>query len=102
MVEHITKEAVTRKHRVKAMGKAKWKLALIMSSLLVLNACSTIVAENRRGATELTPLELQQTFGVGKDLEVALNRLNNEVVILARSGQDLEKYGIRYSHRVYG
>ena len=101
MVEHIAKVAVTGKHQVKAMGKAKWKLALIMSSLLVLNACSTIVAENSCGATELTPLELQQTFGVGKDLEGALNRLNNEVIILARSGQDLEKYGIRYSHAAF-
>lgn len=80
---------------------SKMKLVLILSSLLVLNACSTIVAENSCGAAELTPLELQQTFGVGKDLETALNRLNNEVIILARSGQDLEKYGIRYSHAAF-
>lgn len=77
------------------------KLLLVVGMALLLGACSTVVAENSCGATELTPIEMQQTFVLGKDLEAALNRLNNDVIILARSGQDLDKYGIRYSHAAF-
>lgn len=79
----------------------KVKLLLILGSTLLLGACSSIVADNSCGTTDLSAIEMQQTFVMGKDLEAALNRLNSDVVIVARSGQDLEKYGIRYSHAAF-
>ena len=79
----------------------KVKLFLILGSTLLLGACSSIVADNSCGTTDLSAIEMQQTFVMGKDLEAALNRLNSDVVIVARSGQDLEKYGIRYSHAAF-
>lgn len=80
---------------------AKGKLVIVLGSTLLLGACSAIVAENSCGTTELDALEMQQTFAMGKDLEAALNRFNSDVVIVARSGQDLAKYGIRYSHAAF-
>lgn len=80
---------------------AQMKLLAVLASAMLLGACSSIVADNSCGTTDLNAIEMQQTFAVGKDLESALNRLNSEVVIVARSGQDLEKYGIRYSHAAF-
>ncbi len=80
---------------------AKVKLFLILGSTLLLGACSSIVVDNSCGTTDLSAIEMQQTFVMGKELEAALNRLNSDVVIVARSGQDLEKYGIRYSHAAF-
>lgn len=62
----------------------KVKLLLILGSTLLLGACSSIVADNSCGTTDLSAIEMQQTFVMGKDLEAALNRLNSDVVIVIK------------------
>ena len=80
---------------------SKIKFIMALGSIFLLGACSSIVADNSCGAIDLDALEMQQTFTIGKDLETALNQLKNEVIIVARSGQNLDKYGIRYSHAAF-
>lgn len=76
----------------------KIRAFLLLGSLLLLTACSTIVADNSCGENNLSVEEMRKTFVVGKNLESALNKLGAEVVVMARSGQDLGDYGIDYSH----
>lgn len=78
--------------------KQKSRLFLLLGSIFFLTACSTIVAETSCGDNNLSVTEMRQTFTVGKNLESALNQLGAEVIIMARSGQDLGRYGIHYSH----
>lgn len=80
---------------------SKIRVLFLLSTLFLLTACSTIVAENSCGTDALSVEEMRQTFVVGKNLESALNGLRAEVVVMARSGQDLAKYGIEYSHAAF-
>lgn len=74
------------------------RILFLLSSMLLLTACSAIVADNSCGENNLSVEEMRKTFVVGKNLESALNKLGAEVIVVARSGQDLGDYGISYSH----
>lgn len=49
-------------------------------------------------AKKLTPQTLERGFALAAKTLTALNASGDKVVILARAGQDLTKYGLRYSH----
>jgi hypothetical protein len=49
-------------------------------------------------AKKLTPQTLERGFALAEKTLNALNASGDKVVILARAGQDLTKYGLRYSH----
>lgn len=49
-------------------------------------------------AKKLTPQTLERGFALAEKTRTALNASGEKVVILARAGQDLTKYGLRYSH----
>jgi hypothetical protein len=49
-------------------------------------------------AKKLTPQTLERGFALAEKTLIALNASGEKVVILARAGQDLTKYGLRYSH----
>lgn len=49
-------------------------------------------------AKKLTPQTLERGFALAEKTLTALNASSDKVVILARAGQDLTKYGLRYSH----
>ena len=49
-------------------------------------------------AKKLTPQSLERGFALAEKTLTALNASGEKVVILARAGQDLTKYGLRYSH----
>ncbi len=77
------------------------KIVGIIGVALLLGACTT-VQENSCNMKPHSVENVQQIFATGKNLERTLNSLNARgnanVIVMGRSGQELDKYNIQYSH----
>lgn len=65
---------------------------------LALMAASAAQAGRSCEVQKLTPQVLQDGLAMAEKTRQALEASGEQVVLLARSGQDLSKYGLRYSH----
>lgn len=84
------------KTRVGRVGRvlARWVLAL----LLPLVACVAHAGRNCEAAQPLKSATVEKAFALAERTLLALDRSGAEVVVLARAGQDLQSYGLIYSH----
>ena len=77
------------------------KLTLVITANLTF-LCLALPPAAHAGRTceakKLTPQTLERGFALAAKTLTALNASGDKVVILARAGQDLTKYGLRYSH----
>lgn len=73
---------------------ARWALAL----LLPLAACVVHAGRNCDAAQPLKPATVEKAFALAERTLLALDRSGADVVVLARAGQDLQSYGLIYSH----
>ncbi len=74
---------------------AFWSLLLTVAVLL---APATAVAGRSCESKPLTVEALRDGLAMAEKSRQALEASGEQVVLLARSGQDLSKYGLRYSH----
>ncbi len=75
--------------------KTRFSLLLAICSL----AMATAVHAGRNcEAKKTTPQTVERGLNLATKTLAALNASGDKVVVLARAGQDLSKYGVRYSH----
>jgi hypothetical protein len=69
-------------------------------AMLVLGICLTPLAHAGRGceAGKVTLQSVERGLALAEKTLVSLNASGQKVVLLARAGQDLSKYGLQYSH----
>jgi hypothetical protein len=69
---------------------------------VAVSTCVLIPATALAGRTcepkKTTPQSLERGLALAEKTMMALNASGDKVVVLARAGQDLSKYGLRYSH----
>ena len=65
---------------------------------LPLAACVAHAGRNCEAALPLKPATVEKALGLAERTLLALDRSGAQVVVLARAGQDLQKYGLSYSH----
>lgn len=82
---------------------AKPLLACIRACLVVATLCASQAALAGRNCAEVAVgvRETQQAFESAFRLQQLLNTGNQKVVVIARRGQHLDKYGITYSHAAF-
>jgi hypothetical protein len=73
---------------------ARWLVAL----LLPLAACVAHAGRNCEAALPLKLATVEKALALAERTLSALDRSGADVVVLARAGQDLQKYGLTYSH----
>lgn len=72
---------------------------LIPTLVAVLTTAAPLAQAGRSCETKpLTPTLLRDGLAMAEKVRQALEASGDQVVVLARSGQDLSKYGLRYSH----
>jgi hypothetical protein len=81
----------------KSTKSASFFTVTILATLYVLTP-TTAMAGRSCEAKKLTPQTLERGLALAEKTLTALNASGDKVVILARAGQDLTKYGLRYSH----
>jgi len=69
-----------------------------LALLLPLAACVAHAGRNCEAALPLKPATVEKALGLAERTLLALDRSGADVVVLARAGQDLQKYGLSYSH----
>jgi hypothetical protein len=77
----------------------RWLRAGLVALMLAVGAGAPAIAG--RPCSEPQPLKpetLQRALGLATTTWQALNASGAKVVLLARAGQDLSSYGLRYSH----
>ena len=84
----------TRVTRILAQRLMKLVLALV----LPLAACVAHAGRNCEAALPLKPATVEKALALAERTLSALDRSGAQVVVLARAGQDLQKYGLSYSH----
>ena len=74
--------------------------SLFMSATLACIVAATAPAHAGRSCEERAPdaLKVQQGLDLAERTRAALDATQAQVVVLARAGQDLSRYGLRYSH----
>lgn len=77
------------------LRRVVWALPLLVATLL---AAPVAFAGRSCEAKALTVRTLQDGLAMAEKTRRALDASGEQVVLLARSGQDLTKYGLRYSH----
>ncbi len=80
---------------------ARWRFRCRIGAVLAALACaSPHVLAGRNCDTPQPPKAavVERALGLAQRTLAALNASNAQVVILARAGQDLSKYGVKYSH----
>ncbi len=73
-------------------------LALVAAALLAGAACAGQNCEARRPSIDSMRRDLALAASVSRQLDDLAQRDGTRVVLIARAGQDLSKYGLRYSH----
>ena len=75
-------------------------LAATWACIVVVTATATTPAHAGRSCEERAPdaLKVQQGLDLAERTRAALDATQAQVVVLARAGQDLSRYGLRYSH----
>ena len=69
-----------------------------LALLLPLAACVAHAGRNCEAALPLKPATVEKALALAERTLSALDRSGADVVVLARAGQDLQKYGLSYSH----
>lgn len=72
--------------------------AVGLSLALVMSLQTAALAGRSCETQALTPRAVQQGLGLAERTAARLDALQAKVVVLARAGQDLREYGLRYSH----
>ena len=80
--------------RILARRVMKLVLALVLPSA----ACVAHAGRNCEAALPLKPATVEKALALAERTLSALDRSGAQVVVLARAGQDLQKYGLSYSH----
>ena len=72
----------------------------LMAAAIAAAAMATPAAHAGRSceARPLTPVTMERGLSLAERTVSALEASGAKVVVLARAGQDLSKYGVRYSH----
>jgi len=70
---------------------------LLLAAVLASMAC-TALAGQQWAVREIEPEKSRLSMQLGDVTRAALGTIDDEVVLIARVGQDLEKYGLTYSH----
>ena len=77
---------------------ARWVMKLFLALFLPLAACVAHAGRNCEAALPLKPATVEKALALAERTLSALDRSGAQVVVLARAGQDLQKYGPSYSH----
>lgn len=78
------------------MQKRSKRKALTAALFLVWSAVSQ--AGQGCGSGEIEPLELMNSLELAQKTQTSLHQANAQTALIARVGQDLSAYGLRYSH----
>lgn len=68
------------------------------AAALLLSLSGFVHAGQSCGASEIEPLELMNSLELALKTQTALKQAGAETAVIARVGQDLSNYGLRYSH----
>ncbi len=80
----------------------RWSAALLFTALLLAAPAAHAQSQHECVERHPTPASLAAMFDVALRADEALEALDDvDVVILARGGQDLSKYGLRHSHLAF-
>ena len=77
---------------------ARRVMKLVLALVLPLAACVAHAGRNCEAALPLKPATVEKALALAERTLSALDRSGAQVVVLARAGQDLQKYGLSYSH----
>lgn len=75
----------------------KFIFAILTCLFLLTNSLQSEAGQSCEDA-QITPQKLMQGFELAHKLKVQLDNSNAKVAIIARAGQDLSQYQLRYSH----
>lgn len=80
----------------------RWSAALLFTALMLAAPAAHAQSQHECVERHPTPASLAAMFDVALRADEALEALDDvDVVILARGGQDLSKYGLRHSHLAF-
>lgn len=80
----------------------RWSAALLFTALMLAVPAAHAQSQHECVERHPTPASLAAMFDVALRADEALEALDDvDVVILARGGQDLSKYGLRHSHLAF-
>lgn len=77
---------------------ARTVIRVMLTSFLVATGASALAGRNCDAPHPLKTGTLERGLALAEQTAQALDASGADVVILARAGQDLSKYGVRYSH----
>ena len=82
------------------MSRARQWLRLLVGALAIVSA-TTALAGQTCDATPPDTASVARALGLAERLQRSLDATDAQVVIVARAGQDLRKYGLQWSHLAF-